>query len=62
MGTGGALGGDVLHEAEPWGLGFPWGDANVTGQLHSKLQAPSFSAFGEDKSSYYDSVSMLPWP
>ena len=33
LGSGGALGGDVLHEAEPWGLGFPWGDANVTGQL-----------------------------
>ncbi|KAL0050944.1 hypothetical protein WJX82_010775 [Trebouxia sp. C0006] len=28
---GGALGGDVLHAAEPWGLGLPWGDANVTG-------------------------------
>ncbi len=29
--AGGALGGDVLHAAEPWGLGLPWGDANVTG-------------------------------
>ncbi|DBB04863.1 TPA: hypothetical protein ACH3X3_010150 [Trebouxia sp. C0006] len=28
---GGALGGDVLHAAEPWGLGLSWGDANVTG-------------------------------
>ncbi len=36
--TGGALGGDVLHAAEPWGLGLPWGDANVTGQLTSCLQ------------------------
>ena len=31
--AGGALGGDVLHAAEPWGLGLPWGDANVTGAL-----------------------------
>ncbi len=29
--AGGALGGDALHAAEPWGLGLPWGDANVTG-------------------------------
>ena len=32
LSSGGALGGDVLHEAEPWGLGLPWGDANITGQ------------------------------
>ncbi len=31
--AGGALGGDVLHAAEPWGLGLSWGDANVTGAL-----------------------------
>ena len=31
--AGGALGGDVLHAAEPWGLGLPCGDANVTGTV-----------------------------
>ena len=35
--AGGALGGDVLHAAEPWGLGLSWGDANVTGAIFLKL-------------------------
>ncbi len=29
--AGRALGADVLHEAEAWGLALPWGDANSTG-------------------------------
>lgn len=35
--VGGVLGGDILHEAELWGLGVAWGDVNSTGSSHRQL-------------------------
>lgn len=33
--VGGAVGGDILREAQIWGLGVPWGDVNSTGNTQS---------------------------